>query len=115
MKNDIVKLLKIEGKLSDDRYAALSMAYEEEQKVLKIALPEMQNSLGAETEKAENLKQVVERNHLSRAVYVGDTAGDQAAAQAAGLPFVWASYGFGKDLDAGTRIENFSELLNVVV
>ena len=65
--------------------------------------------------KAENLKQVVARNHLTRAVYVGDTAGDQAAAQAAGLPFVWASYGFGKDLDAKMRIENFSELLNVVV
>ena len=33
------------GKLSDDRYATLSMAYEEEQKKLKAVLPEMQTYL----------------------------------------------------------------------
>ena len=30
------------GKLSDDRYATLSMAYEEEQQKLKASLPEIQ-------------------------------------------------------------------------
>ena len=46
--------------------------------------------------KGENIRLVVERNHLERPVYVGDTAMDQAAAQEAGVPFIHAAYGFGK-------------------
>ena len=65
--------------------------------------------------KGENLQSVVQRNHLTWAVYVGDTAGDQEAAQAAGLPFLWARYGFGRGLDAKISIERFPELLNIVV
>ena len=34
------------GKLSDERYATLSLSYEEEQKTLKAAVPEMQAYLG---------------------------------------------------------------------
>lgn len=33
----------------------------------------------------------MKRNHIESAVYVGDTEGDQAA----GIPFVYAAYGFG--------------------
>ena len=49
------------GKLSDDRYATLSMAYEEEQKKLKAALPEMQSYLETETDKTENLQRFIGR------------------------------------------------------
>ncbi|AIQ30602.1 HAD family hydrolase [Paenibacillus sp. FSL P4-0081] len=46
--------------------------------------------------KVENIKLVMERNHLSSPVYVGDTEGDRRAAGITGIPFVYASYGFGE-------------------
>lgn len=46
--------------------------------------------------KGENIKLIMERNKLESPVYVGDTLGDQQAAKAAGIPFVYASYGFGE-------------------
>lgn len=45
--------------------------------------------------KGENIRLVAERNALDRALYVGDTQSDMDAADAAGLPFVHAAYGFG--------------------
>lgn len=45
--------------------------------------------------KGENIKLVMDRNHLVSPVYVGDTEGDLKAAMFAGIPFVYASYGFG--------------------
>ena len=41
--------------------------------------------------KDENIRLVVERNHLQHPVYVGDTQGDCDAAEKAGVPFVFAS------------------------
>lgn len=48
--------------------------------------------------KSDNIKLVVERNGFKNPLYVGDTRGDMDSAHKAGVPFVWASYGFGKDL-----------------
>ena len=45
--------------------------------------------------KAENIRTIVRRHGLKSPVYVGDTSGDQKACQSAGVPFVFASYGFG--------------------
>lgn len=45
--------------------------------------------------KGENIKLLMERNNISAAVYVGDTQGDCDAAKFAGVPFVFANYGFG--------------------
>lgn len=45
--------------------------------------------------KSENIKLVVERNELKNPVYVGDTALDYRSATSAGVPFIFASYGFG--------------------
>lgn len=47
-------------------------------------------------EKADNIKEIVRRNNLKDAVYVGDTMGDYGAAKEAGLPFIFAAYGFGE-------------------
>lgn len=63
--------------------------------------------------KAENIKSVVIRNGLENPVYVGDTAGDFAAATKAGVPFIYAKYGFGEVKDYERAIESFPELLNL--
>jgi phosphoglycolate phosphatase len=41
------------------------------------------------------LRDLCKRSSLGRAVYVGDTQGDQNAAEEAGMGFVFARYGFG--------------------
>lgn len=47
--------------------------------------------------KTDNIKLVAERNGFENPVYVGDTLGDMNSAHKAGLPFVWAAYGFGQN------------------
>ena len=47
------------------------------------------------------------------AVYVGDTQGDMEASEQAGLPFVWAAYGFGKPAHWDKRIDHFTDLLRL--
>ena len=48
-------------------------------------------------DKTANIKALISRYNLSNPVYVGDTAGDCTATHAAGIPFVWAAYGFGEN------------------
>ncbi|MCT2535495.1 HAD family hydrolase [Aquibacillus koreensis] len=64
--------------------------------------------------KAENIKLVMERNALSDPIYVGDTKGDQQAAKEVGIPFVYASYGFGKVNRCDLVIHKFDQLLELV-
>lgn len=47
--------------LSDERYAALSLSYEEEQKKLKATVPEMQSFLETETDKTESLQRFIQK------------------------------------------------------
>ena len=60
--------------------------------------------------KGENIKLVIERNQLKDAVYVGDTNWDQEAAVYAGIPFVYASYGFGQVDHCDYKIDSFADL-----
>ncbi len=61
--------------------------------------------------KGENNQIMVERHGLKHPVYVGDTQGDRQSALDAGIPFVYAGYGFG-DVDSyEEKIHHFSELL----
>jgi phosphoglycolate phosphatase len=46
--------------------------------------------------KAENIKDIVNDHSLKAPVYVGDTLGDFTSSQKAGVPFIFASYGFGE-------------------
>ena len=64
--------------------------------------------------KGENIRMVMRRNRLHRAVYIGDTAGDESAARYAGIPFVFASYGFGEAESPDGVISCLSELPAVV-
>lgn len=45
--------------------------------------------------KAANIRQIMRDYDLQNTVYVGDTMGDFKACQDAGVPFIFASYGFG--------------------
>lgn len=64
--------------------------------------------------KAENLLTLVARNRLQAPVYVGDTAGDEAACRLAGVPFIFASYGFGRAEEPAAVISSFSDLRNLI-
>lgn len=59
--------------------------------------------------KDENIRLVVNRNHLDKAVYVGDIDKDRVAAESAGVPFIFASYGMG-DVEGTYRIDTLLEL-----
>lgn len=61
--------------------------------------------------KGENIKSIIARNHLAKAVYVGDTLGDKEAASYAGVPFIYAKYGFG-NLD---REENAIDYIGQII
>ena len=60
--------------------------------------------------KGENNKLVIRRNGVQATVYVGDTQGDRQSAMDAGIPFVYAAYGFGTVTDYQAKVEQFSEL-----
>ena len=49
------------GKLSDERFATMSMAFEEEQRSLKEVIPDMQAYLETETDKSEGLQRFIEK------------------------------------------------------
>ena len=60
--------------------------------------------------KAENLGLLIARNGLRRALLVGDTPGDQAAARECGVPFVYVDYGFGVCRGADRSFSSFGDL-----
>ncbi len=60
--------------------------------------------------KGDNIRLIVERNQLEKAVYAGDTERDMHAAHSAGLPFIHAAYGFGKGFEPEYSISSFREL-----
>jgi phosphoglycolate phosphatase len=55
--------------------------------------------------KADNIRIINNRNQLKNPVYVGDTALDAASAREAGIPFVYARYGFG-------HVETFDDVID---
>ena len=61
--------------------------------------------------KGDNINLIITRNNLSTPIYVGDTVGDLYAARYAGIPFVYAKYGFGNVSDYDYAIEKFDELI----
>ena len=62
--------------------------------------------------KGQNIRLIAERNSLKSPLYVGDTQGDYEACKEAGVPFVWAAYGFGRPEDEKyfSKIEEFAQL-----
>ncbi len=64
--------------------------------------------------KADNLRKIVEDYHLESPVYVGDTAGDALACKMAGVPMIYAAYGFGQVAEPEAVIHNFFQLPAVI-
>lgn len=64
--------------------------------------------------KGENNKIIIQRNKLKNPIYVGDTNGDAESAIVAGIPFVYANYGFGNVEKYDYVIESFEDLLAIV-
>ena len=65
--------------------------------------------------KAENIKDIVNDYQLVSPVYVGDTLGDYDSATKAGVPFIFADYGFGV-VETGmvATISTFGELTELL-
>lgn len=65
--------------------------------------------------KAENIRDIVNDHQLQSPVYVGDTMGDYNSATKAGVPFIFAGYGFGK-VEEGqiVTISGLSELVEIL-
>ena len=55
--------------------------------------------------KADNIRMIIDRNHIKNPIYVGDTVLDAASSKEVGIPFVYARYGFG-------NVEKFDEVIN---
>lgn len=64
--------------------------------------------------KGDNIKMIMERNHLEDAIYIGDTIKDQEACYEASIPFIYASFGFGEVLEYQDKIDGYEELVSVI-
>lgn len=63
--------------------------------------------------KDTNIKRVINRNNIAKAVYIGDKINDYESANKNGLPFIWAEYGFGKCNIYHKKISDVSDLLKL--
>ena len=65
------------------------------------------------TSKGKTIRALIEKHNIGSCIYVGDTQGDYEATLEAGVPFIWATYGFGTPEGYTAKIESFEELLNL--
>lgn len=61
--------------------------------------------------KGETIRRLMARNNVENAAYVGDTQGDLEAAEYAGIPFIFAAYGFGNPARWDHRIDSICRLV----
>ncbi len=64
--------------------------------------------------KADNIKLVIQRNNLKKPLYIGDTQGDCDACKQSGVPFVWASYGFGSADSYFAKLDKFEDIIEII-
>ena len=65
------------------------------------------------TEKGETIRRLMDAHGITSGVYIGDTQGDLDAAKQAGIPFVFAGYGFGNPESWAAKIEKPEQLLQL--
>ena len=62
----------------------------------------------------ENNRLIIGRNSLQNAVYVGDAQVDLEGARLAGIPFIWARYGFGSVTEYDAVLDDPRDLLSML-
>ena len=65
------------------------------------------------TSKGQTILKLMCDHNIESCIYIGDTQGDYKATVEAGIPFIWASYGFGTPDGYTKKIDSFEELLNL--
>ena len=65
------------------------------------------------TSKGQTILRLMKEQNITSAAYVGDTQGDYEASVEAGIPFIWATYGFGEPERYDAKIDSFPQLLNL--
>ena len=65
------------------------------------------------TTKGQTIRTLMERNNITNCAYIGDTQGDYEATLEAGVPFIWASYGFGSPSGYDQKIDSIEDLLSL--
>ncbi|MBQ8333192.1 MAG: HAD family hydrolase [Clostridia bacterium] len=63
--------------------------------------------------KADNIRDVIRRNSLHDPVYVGDTVSDKTGADGAGIPLIYAKYGFGESEGRG-RVTEYDDSVDSI-
>ena len=65
------------------------------------------------TSKGKTIRALMEKNRITDCAYIGDTQGDYEATLEAGVPFIWAAYGFGTPDGYDHKIDSFADLPNL--
>ena len=65
------------------------------------------------TTKGQTILRLMKEHNIQSAAYIGDTQGDLEACEEAGIPFVFAAFGFGNPTHWDARIEQFEDLLEL--
>ena len=64
--------------------------------------------------KSQNLADIMSRNRVRSATFVGDTAGDQKAARDNQVPFIFARYGFGEADAPEVVADSFADVVELL-
>lgn len=59
--------------------------------------------------KHENISELITKNQLKNAVYIGDTDSDLRQSKLSGIPFIFMSYGFGNSEEYEKSFDSFNE------
>ena len=63
------------------------------------------------TSKGKTIRTLMERHGITSCAYIGDTQGDYEATLEAGVPFIWADYGFDTPTGYALRIHTPRDLI----
>ena len=65
------------------------------------------------TSKGQTIRTLMDRYGITNCAYIGDTQGDYEATLEAGVPFIWAAYGFGTPEGYDHKIDCFADLVTL--
>ena len=65
------------------------------------------------TSKGQTILRLMKEHGIENCAYIGDTQGDYEATVEAGVPFIWAAYGFGTPDGYDYKIEKMEDLLTL--